>query len=122
MGLVMDIKSLKCVLNQPFQCMENSLQIEDIQNNCHCAQVWPSKLVHKESRLQDANSQQNISKIPRMSLMVMLVLLKSKRNFKTSNFHGSCARRNFLSSKRNMKDQLVQREGRQNEGFWNNVL
>ncbi|KAI3357464.1 hypothetical protein L3Q82_015503 [Scortum barcoo] len=37
-----------------FHHPENCLQVEDLQNNCHHAQVWPSKQVHPQSRPQDA--------------------------------------------------------------------
>ena len=46
MSLVRDLKhEISCS-----HCQENSRQVEDIQNNCQRAVVWPSKQVHPESR------------------------------------------------------------------------
>ena len=46
MSLVRDFKWSQKNLKSDIHCLENSLQVEDIQNKCQHAQGWPSKQVH----------------------------------------------------------------------------
>ncbi|KAI3358130.1 hypothetical protein L3Q82_003131 [Scortum barcoo] len=102
---------------------ENCLQVEDIQNNCHHAQVWPSKQSsHTESRPQDAKMHRDLQQ----ALATVDVKVHDstiRKRLHKFDFHGRCARRKPLLSKKNIKARL--KFARENidkdQVFWNNV-